>query len=183
MSIFGGPIRNWQKKLDRELVRELAKGFRGRARNCYRISKERVQKKLTYQYKARRLNKRNYRKLAIQQVNAGVREHDINYSSFICGLNQTNVRINRRILANLASTEPYSFQGVVDYVKEEHPSFNKPQDPFMGHIFSHVNYTPKINYKKVMELHKEELIAIGAMPREAAPPKKTHFQDGRPVGN
>lgn len=102
-----------------ERVFKLAKGFRGRSRNCYRIAKPRVDKALQYAYVGRKLKKRDARKLWIQQINAGVRQHGIKYSGFINALHATNIDLNRKILAQLSQTEPVSFKAVAEFVKRE----------------------------------------------------------------
>ena len=96
---------------------ELAKGFYGRSKNCMRIMAPRVEKSLQYAYRDRKVRPRIYRREWILSVSAGVQEHNINYSRFIHALNHSNIDINRKILADLAINEPYSFKAVVDEVK------------------------------------------------------------------
>eukprot|EP00949_MAST-11_sp_MAST-11-sp1_P001878 g1878.t1 len=98
-------------------VLKLAKGYRGRAKNCYRLAINRVEKGLQYKYRDRRNKKREERKLWIQQINAGVREHDMSYSKFQHGLGVAGIDLNRKVLADMAANEPYSFKAVVDVVK------------------------------------------------------------------
>ena len=95
----------------------LAKNFYGRGKNCYRIMIPRVERALVFAYRDRKTKKREYRKEWIQTINSGVREHDVNYSRFIFGLNNSNIDINRKVLANLAIHEPYSFKAIVDEIK------------------------------------------------------------------
>ena len=101
----------------RQKYRKLAKGFRGRAKNCIRIMAPKVEKSLQYQYISRKLRARDMRKEWIQQINGGTREHSVSYSRFIYGLNNSNINLDRKILANLAINEPYSFKAIVDEVK------------------------------------------------------------------
>ena len=75
----------------RQKVLKLAKGFKGRSSNCYSIAIRKVHKSLKYQYRDRRQKKRNVRKQWIQNVNASVREHGINYSRFMMCLNLSNI--------------------------------------------------------------------------------------------
>jgi len=96
---------------------QLAKGFRGRAKNCYRIAARRVEKALQHSYRSRRLKKRTAREAWIMQVRAAAMEHDLVYSKLIHGLQLANVGLDRRMLAILAQTEPYTFRALVDEAK------------------------------------------------------------------
>jgi len=99
-------------------VLRLAKGFRGRSKNTFRAAIRRLEKALQYAYRDRRTKKRNFRKLWIQRVNAGVRQHGMSYSRFIRAAPlDANIVLNRRMLSELASNEPFSFKSVVDVVK------------------------------------------------------------------
>lgn len=100
-------------------VRRLSKGYFGRSKNCFRIAIRRVFKALQYKYFDRRVRRRTVRKNWILSLNAGVRDHGINYSRFIYGLNRSNILLDRKILADLAQNEPYSFKAVVDEIKEQ----------------------------------------------------------------
>ena len=88
-------------------------GFRGKGKNCYRVAKPRVQKALARAYVGRKLLKRNMRALWIQQINAGARQHGVAYSRLMHGLSVAGVQLNRRMLAELAQSEPDSFDAVV----------------------------------------------------------------------
>jgi len=99
-------------------VLKLAKGFRGRAKNCFRIAIEKVEKALRYAYRDRRNRKRDFRALWIQRINAAVREHGLIYSQFINGLNLANIDLDRKMLADLAVREPEAFTSVVNQVKK-----------------------------------------------------------------
>ena len=100
---------------------KLAKGFRGRAKNTIRIARNRVEKALQYAYRDRKAKKRDFRGLWIQQINAGTREHGIGYSEFISGLKDENIQLNRKMLADLAQNEPYSFKALVHSVQSTTP--------------------------------------------------------------
>mmetsp|Transcript_22337 Transcript_22337/g.69511 ORF Transcript_22337/g.69511 Transcript_22337/m.69511 type:complete len:120 (-) Transcript_22337:108-467(-) len=95
----------------------MAKGFRGRAKNCIRIATGRVEKALLHQYKSRRTKKRDMRSLWTMRINAGTREHGVKYSQFIHGMREENIQINRKVLSELAMHEPRSFKALVDQVK------------------------------------------------------------------
>lgn len=97
---------------------KLAKGYRGRSKNCFRIAIEKVEKGLQYAYRDRRTRKRDFRALWIQRINAAVREHGMIYSSFINGLNKAGVEIDRKMLAELAVNNAESFAHIVDQAKK-----------------------------------------------------------------
>lgn len=99
-------------------VLKLAKGFRGRSKNCFRIAIGKVEKALQYAYRDRRVRKRDFRALWIQRINAGVRQHGLVYSQFINGLTLANIALDRKVLADLAVKEPEAFKAVVDQAKK-----------------------------------------------------------------
>lgn len=94
-----------------------AKGYRGRSKNCFRIAKNRLEKALRYSYRDRRRKKRDFRRLWIQRINAGVRAHGLNYSQLINGLKEAGIEIDRKVLAGLAMESPEAFAAIVDQVK------------------------------------------------------------------
>lgn len=96
----------------------LAKGFRGRAKNCFRVAVQKVEKALQYAYRDRRNRKRDLRGLWIQRMNAAVRLHGLNYSKFINGLNLANITIDRKILSDIAVHEPEAFKAIVEKAKD-----------------------------------------------------------------
>jgi len=111
-------VRRGNKKLlRRKKILNLAKGYFGGKRKNYRVAKEAVEKALSYAYRDRRNRKRDMRRLWNIRINAAVREFDLNYSRFIYGLNKAEIRLNRKILANLAATEPKTFEKIVEKVK------------------------------------------------------------------
>ncbi len=95
-------------------VLALAKGYRGRSNNCYRIALQRVEKALSYAYRDRRNRKRTFRALWIQRINAGAREHGLTYGKLMHGLSRAGVTLDRKVLADLAAREPAAFKAVVD---------------------------------------------------------------------
>lgn len=109
--------RGNRKLLRRKKILKLAKGFFGAKRKNYRTAKEAVEKSLTYSYRDRKNRKRDFRKLWTIRINAAVREYGINYSTFINGLNKANIKLNRKMLANLAAAEPETFQQIVEKAK------------------------------------------------------------------
>jgi large subunit ribosomal protein L20 len=91
----------------------LAKGYRGRAKNAFRIAIEKVEKGLRYAYRDRRAKKRNFRALWIQRINAGVREEGLTYSQFMHGVKRAGIELDRKVLADLAVHEPAAFKAIV----------------------------------------------------------------------
>jgi large subunit ribosomal protein L20 len=98
-------------------ILKLAKGYRGRAKNCYRVAIEKVEKGLRYAYRDRRTKKRNFRSLWIQRINAGVREHGLVYSQFMNGLNKAGITLDRKVLSDLAINEPAAFKALCEKSK------------------------------------------------------------------
>jgi large subunit ribosomal protein L20 len=109
---------NVATKARRKKILELAKGFSGRAKNCFRIAKERVEKALAYAFRDRKAKKRDFRALWIQRINAGVRKYGLTYSQFINGLKKLNIAIDRKMLSDMAVREEKSFEELVDFVKK-----------------------------------------------------------------
>ncbi len=101
----------------RKKLLKLTKGYFGARKNVYTVAKNTYEKGLTYAYRDRRNKKREFRKLWIQRINAAVRQYDMNYSQFIGKLNEKDVRINRKVLADLAMNHPDAFKAIVDSVK------------------------------------------------------------------
>ena len=91
-----------------------AKGFYGRRKNTIRTAKAAVDKAAQYAYRDRKNRKRSFRALWIQRINAAVREHGLTYGRFIDGLGKAGVEIDRKVLAELAVSEPASFKALVD---------------------------------------------------------------------
>ncbi|MCP5366498.1 MAG: 50S ribosomal protein L20 [Hyphomicrobiales bacterium] len=95
-------------------VLNLAKGYRGRNKNTIRIAMERVEKGLQYAYRDRRTRKRNFRRLWIQRINAGARDHGLTYSQLMNGLTKAGVELDRKVLSDLAVHEPDAFKSLVE---------------------------------------------------------------------
>ena len=107
-------VRRGNKKLlRRKKILKLAKGFFGAKKKNYRTAKEAVEKALQYAYRDRRNKKRDFRRLWTVRINAAVRAYDISYSRFINGLLKSDIKLNRKILSNLAATEPEIFKEIV----------------------------------------------------------------------
>ena len=97
----------------------LAKGYRGRRKNVYRVAKQAVMKAGQYAYRDRRTRKRVFRKLWIARINAGTRAHGVTYSRFIAGLKKAQIDMDRKVLAELAVNDPAAFGSIVDKVKAQ----------------------------------------------------------------
>ena len=98
-------------------VLALAKGFRGRRGNVFRIAKQAVMKAGQYAYRDRRNKKRVFRQLWIARINAGTRELGLTYSQFANGLKKAAIEIDRKVLADLAVNDKAAFASIVAQVK------------------------------------------------------------------
>lgn len=95
----------------------MAKGYRGRNKSCFRVAIEKVEKALQYAYRDRRNRKRDFRRLWIARINAATRQHGLSYSVFINLLKKADIEIDRKVLAHLAMTEPKAFSAIVEKAK------------------------------------------------------------------
>ena len=100
-------------------VLNLAKGFRGRRGNVFRIAKEAVMKAGQYAYRDRRTRKRVFRQLWIARINAAARELGMTYSKFMAGLKKAQISIDRKVLSDLAIHDPAAFGSIVEKVKAQ----------------------------------------------------------------
>ena len=98
-------------------ILKLAKGFRGRRKNVYRIAKQAVMKAGQYAYRDRRTRKRVFRQLWIARINAASRGLGVTYSKFMAGLKKANIDIDRKVLSDMAIHDPAAFASIVDKVK------------------------------------------------------------------
>jgi large subunit ribosomal protein L20 len=105
--------RSVHARKKRRKVLEQAKGYRGTKHSSYKRAKEQVWKSGVYAYQGRKQRKRDFRSLWIQRINAGAREHGMSYSQLIHGLRLAEIDLDRKILADLAVTEPEIFAGIV----------------------------------------------------------------------
>ena len=109
--------RSVHARKKRRKVLEQAKGYRGTKHTSYKRAKEQVWKSGVYAYEGRKQRKRDFRALWIQRINAGAREHDLSYSRLIYGLRLAEIDLDRKILADLAVTEPEIFGAIVAQAK------------------------------------------------------------------
>ena len=91
-----------------------AKGYFGRRKNTFRAANQAVEKAGQYSYRDRKKRKRNFRSLWIQRINAAARLNGINYAKFMNGLNKANVEIDRKVLSDIAISDPDTFKELVD---------------------------------------------------------------------
>ena len=105
----GNVLRKRHKK-----ILKLAKGFIGARSRIFKVANIAVMKKLKYQYRDRRVLKRNMRSLWIVRINAAVREMGISYSKFMNMLKKADIQVNRKMLADLAVNEPEAFKVLVE---------------------------------------------------------------------
>ena len=96
-------------------VLDLAKGYRGRRKNVYRIAKEAVMKAGQYAYRDRRQRKRQFRTLWIARINAAAREQGLSYSVFMNGLKKANIEVDRKVLADLAVFDQPAFAALASH--------------------------------------------------------------------
>ena len=98
-------------------VFKAVKGQFGRRKNTIRIARQAMEKALQYAYRDRRAKKREFRSLWIQRINAGVRSEGLTYSKFINGLNKSKIKLDRKVLADLAYNNPEAFKSLVKKVQ------------------------------------------------------------------
>lgn len=95
-------------------ILDMASGYRGRGSTSFRVAIERVEKGLQYAYRDRRTKKRQFRRLWIQRINAGARQYGMTYSRFMSGLAKANIELDRKVLSELAISEPEAFKALVE---------------------------------------------------------------------
>ena len=93
------------------------KGYFGRRKNVWTVSKNAYEKGLSYAYRDRRKKKASFRALWIQRINAGVRQYDMSYSEFMGKIHKAGIELDRKVLADLAMNHPKAFEAVVNKVK------------------------------------------------------------------
>ena len=94
-------------------VLKAVKGQWGRRKNTIRVAKQAMEKAMQYAYRDRRNKKRDFKSLWIQRINAGVRAEGITYSKFINGLNKSGIKLDRKVLAEIAYHNPEAFKTIV----------------------------------------------------------------------
>ena len=110
-------INSVASRARRKKIMKQAKGYFGRRKNVWTVSKNAVEKAMAYSYVGRKHKKRNFRSLWIQRINAGTREHGMSYSAFMGKLNKSGIELNRKVLADLAMNNPVAFKAIIEKVK------------------------------------------------------------------
>jgi len=111
--------RGFKLKRRHKKVLKLAKGYYGGRSRLFRTATEAVDRGLKYAYRDRRAKKRSFRRLWIARINAAARMHDISYSRLMNGLNMAGVDLDRKVLAQMAVTDPDAFGKVVETAKQQ----------------------------------------------------------------
>ncbi len=109
-------VNSVAKRARRKKILNQTKGYFGARKNVYTIAKNALEKAMLYAYRDRKQNKRNFRSLWIQRINAGAREHGLSYSQFMGKIKANNIDLNRKVLADLAMNNPEAFKAVVDKI-------------------------------------------------------------------
>ena len=109
--------RGVTSKARHKKVLKSVKGQFGRRKNTIRIARQAMEKAMQYAYRDRRAKKREFRSLWIQRINAGVRLEGLTYSKFINGLNKSKIKMDRKVLADIAYNEPEVFKSIVKKVQ------------------------------------------------------------------
>nr|WP_320050763.1 50S ribosomal protein L20 [uncultured Desulfuromonas sp.] len=111
--------RGFKARRRRNKVLKLAKGYRGARSKLFRSAAEAVDRALNYAYRDRRVKKRDFRGLWIARINAAARQNGLNYSRLIHGLKQAEIGLDRKVLAEIAVTDPAAFTAVVEKAKAQ----------------------------------------------------------------
>ncbi len=111
--------RGFKARKRRNKILKLAKGFRGGRSKLFRTAADAVDKALMYAYRDRRVRKRDFRKLWILRINAAARMNDMSYSKFIHGLKVANIELDRKVLAELAISDPLAFTQIANLAAQQ----------------------------------------------------------------
>jgi large subunit ribosomal protein L20 len=111
--------RGFKARKRRKKVLKLAKGFRGGRSKLFRTATDAVDKALMYAYRDRRVRKRDFRRLWIARINAATRMNNLSYSKFIHGLKLAGVELDRKVLAELAISDPSGFSQIAGLASEQ----------------------------------------------------------------
>ena len=109
--------RGVTSKAKHKKVLKAVKGQWGRRKNTIRVAKQALEKAMQYAYRDRRAKKREFRSLWIQRINAGVRAEGLTYSRFINGLNKSGIKLDRKVLADIAYNDPVAFKSIVKKIQ------------------------------------------------------------------
>ena len=104
------------RKKRRKVLNE-AKGYFGRRHSSYKFAKEQVERSLVYAYRDRKAKKRVFRRLWILRINAAARQNGLSYNQFVAGCKKAGIELDRKILADLAVSDPAAFAGIAEQAK------------------------------------------------------------------
>jgi large subunit ribosomal protein L20 len=109
--------RSVHARKKRRKVLDQAKGYWGLKKTSYRYAKEQVDHSLTYAYRDRKAKKRTFRRLWIMRINAGARANGLSYNQFVAGMKKANIELDRKVLAELAVSDPQAFGALAEQAK------------------------------------------------------------------
>ncbi|MFB1480782.1 50S ribosomal protein L20 [Corallococcus sp. RDP092CA] len=109
--------KGFKARRRRNRILKLAKGFRGRRKNCYRRANQAVERALDYATRDRAVRKRNFRSLWIVRINAAARSVGLSYSKLIAGLAKAKISLDRKVLSDLAIADPAGFAAIANIAK------------------------------------------------------------------
>jgi len=109
--------RSVHARKKRRKVLEQAKGYFGLKKSNYKYAKEQVEHSLVYAYRDRKAKKRTFRRLWIMRINAAARQHDLSYNQFVSGCKQAGIELDRKVLAELAVSDPAAFGKIAEQAK------------------------------------------------------------------
>ena len=111
--------RGYKARRRRKKVLKLAKGYRGGHSKLFRTAADAVDKALMYAYRDRRVRKRDFRRLWIARINAAARMNDLSYSKFMHGLKKAGIELDRKVLADLAVSDPAGFTQIAALASQQ----------------------------------------------------------------
>jgi large subunit ribosomal protein L20 len=111
--------RGYKSRRRRKKILKLAKGYRGGRSKLFRTAVDAVDKALMYAYRDRKVRKRDFRRLWIARINAAARMNNLSYSKFIHGLKLADIEIDRKVLAELAISDPSGFTQIASLASEQ----------------------------------------------------------------
>ena len=111
--------RGFKARRRRKKVLKLAKGYRGGRSKLFRTATDAVDKALMYAYRDRKVRKRDFRRLWIARINAAARMNNLSYSRFMHGLKQANIELDRKVLADLAISDPAGFAQIAQLASQQ----------------------------------------------------------------
>jgi large subunit ribosomal protein L20 len=117
------PQNIFRINIQHKAILRLAKGYRGRSKNCYRLAVRRVEKSWEHAFRDRRLKKRTWRRLWIQRLTAASRQYGVRYSRLIAHMRYCQIWLNRKVFSELAATEPFAFKACMDVMQRQNEMY------------------------------------------------------------